>query len=348
MYLYLKLRIYAAQKAGYFNDYKFTKHERYRLLPYLEKAGLLSISENRLFSHRKSTKTGQSNIVYVTVTSEHLASEKSFKGFMIAFAERYLLRLSHRSQAPDEMTSLDVESVISDRDMYQKLAEENGWSFHSKQFVTSIQTIGSRRMTKDKKVLSGIIRREAIAKFLGVSVASVKRWRKESPNIYRYGISTGKVWKIFKNCEAFEVAVTYSKKQPKTGEMFIDYTPNGYFGESEEFKNDITERSVYILAERIDKFNERKLPGWLKLKEGFYYEEFKRVCEVTTMVEVAEPKVRHRNSTCLRRYFSPTEEQKQKRDKDTSKILYGRGKVSNKKLRAIQRVRKSRKVAKAA
>src|SRR5690606_139383 len=123
---------------------------------------------------------GKYNITYVNVPVACLQSDKTFRGFIISWAESYLLRVNACGEKVSIMTELEVESVVRNTQELNDRAVEKGYALNRGTFIVSIDEVANRRMTQDQKVIEGIITRKTISRFLKVSESSVKRWRKDS------------------------------------------------------------------------------------------------------------------------------------------------------------------------
>lgn len=170
LYLYYKLRFYALDKAGSIKGYNFTKSEKYNVLPKLIKEGM--VAGDRVVSYRSlCTKLGCKG-VWSSMDSEVLMDMKSFRGYLLGATECYILDRNHKrqnSRAKKYTKSLGYQQM--------NWVKSGGNAWHNVKKISSEDNEGC---------LMGRVFANRLSKVTGLSTRTITRWRKDSPNVYRY------------------------------------------------------------------------------------------------------------------------------------------------------------------
>lgn len=149
--LYMKLRFFARNKSGYFNNYQFKHRERYHLLPQLRSLGL--VCGNKLLSHRHTSKS------YCTNTF----------GFFSTYFENLPEDVLESKAAFSAHITLLIETYIR---KYQDIKEKIGirqWSSRDKCFVRK------QEKKQGADFLAKVASKLSSTKFSGQSISFVSR-----------------------------------------------------------------------------------------------------------------------------------------------------------------------------
>lgn len=170
LYLYYKLRFYALERYGSIKGYNFTKSEKYNVLPKLIKEGM--VVGDRVVSYRSlCTKLGCKGI-WSSMDAEVLTDMKSFRGYLLGATECYILDRNHKrqnSRAKKYTRSLGYQQM--------SWVKSGGNAWHNVKKISSDDNEGC---------LMGRVFGNRLSKVTGLSTRTITRWRKSSPNAYRY------------------------------------------------------------------------------------------------------------------------------------------------------------------
>ncbi len=98
LFLFYRLRMYAALNGGSYLGFTFSKTEKYDVLPKLLKMGW--VTKEKVVNYRKVLNKYSCKNIYFNLSEENLVDISSFKAMLIATTEKYLL---------------DVKSSIKDK-----------------------------------------------------------------------------------------------------------------------------------------------------------------------------------------------------------------------------------------
>lgn len=193
LYLFYRLRMYAQARGGSIKDFKLTANERYRLMPELERHGW--VKGGFVVNYRKICNRWEAVGMWVRMPESALSSIKSFKGFLIASSEAYVLRRNNRLQ-----------------ERKSKLYNKRDNTFEKRDWVSRH---GSNFWLKVKKIdLDGVnchigrVYVNTLEEMMGLSSRTITRWREESFNEYRKRYLTPGTIRSFRD----ESMYFYSKK----------------------------------------------------------------------------------------------------------------------------------------
>lgn len=142
LYLLCKLRLHCMNSGGSFKNFKFTKNERYNILPNMEHLGWVDIKSSRVVKYRNIlSKSDLDQGATFEICWAHLQSIKRFKGFILAINERYILECKKNSSYGHPLNEV-------------------------KQIGTS--SLHGRAFNAD------------LSRIMGVSIPTISRWRSES------------------------------------------------------------------------------------------------------------------------------------------------------------------------
>ncbi len=97
LFLFYRLRIFAAKSAGWVKGFEFTKNERYNVLPNLIKLGWVSEDGTKVVKYRDLLKENKiESTVSADISAYELCDINTFKGFLLAINEKYLLDNKNR------------------------------------------------------------------------------------------------------------------------------------------------------------------------------------------------------------------------------------------------------------
>jgi len=174
LYLYYRLRMFAASRGGSFLGFNFSKTEKYDVLPKLKTLGW--ISGDFVCKYRTLVMNSNCSKIYTNITQEHLKDIKTFKGAIISFSEKYLL---------------DVKQSITDnkrvkKDSLGKRVKVNWDTLR----VASKTLLKTEKKIDDcgYKVITGRAFNDELCRIMNLSSSTISRWRRESKengfNIY--------------------------------------------------------------------------------------------------------------------------------------------------------------------
>lgn len=147
LYLFCKLRVFSAKTGGKFTNFRFTKNERYNVLPNLSLLGWVDIENDKVNKYRNILKSNKVQAqASFTIDKYLLQSMRSFKALILAVNERYLL---------------DCKSYRESK--------------HPLQQVKKTVDCGTVK-------IEGRVFNADLSRVMGVSVPTISRWRKESIN----------------------------------------------------------------------------------------------------------------------------------------------------------------------
>lgn len=147
LYLFCKLRLFSAKTGGKFANFKFTKNERYNVLPNLSLLGWVDIENMKVNKYRNILKVNKVEAqASFTIDKYLLQSMKSFKALVLAVNERYLL---------------DCKAYRESRHPLQQVKK----------------TVDCGNVKVEGRVFNA-----DLSRIMGVSVPTVSRWRRESIN----------------------------------------------------------------------------------------------------------------------------------------------------------------------
>lgn len=182
LYLYARIRFYAKDRGGYIDGFEMTARERYDHFPLLIDNNLVTPDGKRLANHRRATKAGERNIIYVKVAESDIASLNAFRGFMVALAEEKLILESYKRKKLDELIHKESEEDLQ-LDL-QKLKKRLKLWVSAKGESRKLHDL-EKRMLMNSNEYYGIKANKTVADMLRISVSTLKRWREHSPNRYR-------------------------------------------------------------------------------------------------------------------------------------------------------------------
>jgi len=166
IFLFYRLRRYAASNGGSVLGFSFSKNEKYNILPNLINSGF--IKDNKVVSYRRLCNINGCTGIWSNLPDEYLLNLNKFKGWVIASTEASYLRSSYRRQS-------GKVSVYSKRD--KTFVKHDWYSCGEIDFFNKTKKIGDN-------IYSGRVYNKSISKMTSVSNRSISRWRKGSTNIY--------------------------------------------------------------------------------------------------------------------------------------------------------------------
>lgn len=187
LFLFCKLRLYAANFGGDFSTFIFTNNELYNVLPELIKKGWVT-KDKKIVKYRKTlNKAGCTNI-YTELDVAYLSDLDTFKGWLIAVAEKYCLDRNHK------VNSGRVKKL--DRDGGKTKVD---WSYMGVDELSACLLKTEKIGFGDSATVSGRVFNEELVRVMGISDRSVTNWRKKTKvNTYEYKEI---VFSRKKNCE---------------------------------------------------------------------------------------------------------------------------------------------------
>lgn len=171
--LYLKLRLYAKNRAGYFTGYTYVHRERYLHLPLLRKLGLVEgfkIKKHRWEAENYCKLTSECYSTFFTKVSEQdLISKSHLSVFLTGLIETYIrkiqdIKAKHGSRVWDSrdkqfVRKRDKKQGQEQLDFLSKSLSStkfNGQSlsFISRSMVKSFRSISNGSISKHRKILN--------------------------------------------------------------------------------------------------------------------------------------------------------------------------------------------------
>lgn len=292
-YLYAKLRFFAKDRSGFIDRYDFTVREKYDKLPQLIKLRLVTPDGKRIVHHRRATKSGEWNITYSKVKDSDIESKDAFRGMLIALAEEKLIRHSiYKKKHEEALAKIDSgESRLDLDDVSDKFCRN--LRLKDRRKLTELE----KRTLESKSEYYGIKAQAVIANVLGISVATLKRWRKHSPNRYRT---------LYHDLEG-DFTIRASKFSDTVKKQVFDTcVESGLRVDWKKFDNRESGEiyKVYRFLESIIK-DGVKNKGFVMNKEDFgYYVKLKRT-EIAGEKRLSYPKKDKRKSNIIKRAKNP-------------------------------------------
>lgn len=170
LYLFYRLRAYAAKHGGWFNGFKFSDNEKYKLLPTLRKLRWVSKKENKVKNYREVCDNYKCISLVTKINDVHLQTKENFKGFVLACAEVYILRKKYKKQ--------DGTAFILDR-RSNTLVKDNWDNTRYGAARFKIGKISSEKVD-DQDIFIGRAFNDEVSELLEVNISTITRWRKSS------------------------------------------------------------------------------------------------------------------------------------------------------------------------
>lgn len=182
LYLYYRLRKYASGHGGWYTGFKFTKNEKYKILPKLIKLGFVRKNSERVVKYRSLLNKYNCVSVFCDLTDEHIGSLKAFKGFLVASCESYILRKRCRMIEGDAY-AIDRRSGNIEKNYWDKATINNSEIYKIKKI--SFSEFGH-------PIYIGRAFNKELCKIMGIDRSTLSRWRNISKsykfNQYYYSI----------------------------------------------------------------------------------------------------------------------------------------------------------------
>lgn len=166
LYLFYRLRMYAALNGGYITGFVFTKTEKYDVLHKLEKMGW--ISNNKVNKYRDILNENNCERSTFNLTEYDLTSLDSFKAVLIASCEKYLIDKKHKV---NEGKAYKYETT----GFKKKINWDKMGMADKKQFVQT-----KKIRLNDQDYVAGRAYNAELVRLMGLSNATITRWRKIS------------------------------------------------------------------------------------------------------------------------------------------------------------------------
>lgn len=173
LFLFTRLRIFSLSSGGNFSGFVFTKNELYNVLPKLEKLGLVDTGKNKVIKYRSILKSNNiTSRVFFDIGFHNLTSLKTFKAYLLAVNERYVLGFKE-----------------------------------SKRFDGTL--IKSRRVRKKGDLeFIGRVFNDELSNLMGISKSTISRWRSDSKdegyNAYSIKFKNAEVFARSSNSSKFK------------------------------------------------------------------------------------------------------------------------------------------------
>lgn len=167
LFLYYKLRVATASTGGWIKGFEYTKNEKYNVLPALVKLGWVTEDLKKINKYRSVVANcGCKSRASVEISGFELADLETFKGFILAANEKYLLDKKER-----------FNKQISDCIAKGK-AIPRSWS----KLKGAAQIVLATKKTKegDTTTITGRAFNEELSRLMGLGTATITRWRTKS------------------------------------------------------------------------------------------------------------------------------------------------------------------------
>jgi hypothetical protein len=167
LYLYYKLRVATTSTGGWIKGFEYTKNEKYNILPALVKLGWVTEDLKKINKYRSVVaNSGCKSRVSVEISGFELADLETFKGFILATNEKYLLDKKER-----------FNKQISDC-LAKGKTIPSSWS----KLKGAAQVVLATKKTKDGDVttVTGRAFNEELSRLMGLGTATITRWRAKS------------------------------------------------------------------------------------------------------------------------------------------------------------------------
>lgn len=169
LYLYYKLRVWSAPTAGWIKDFVYTKNEKYNILPNLIKLGWISADGKKVNKYRDVVANcGCKSRVAADITTYELCDIETFKGYVIAINEKYLLDKKDRINKRIKTSLAKCKPIPS--------------SWTKLKGATQIELVTKKTKEDVVVTITGRAFNDELSRLMGLSVSTITRWRAISNN----------------------------------------------------------------------------------------------------------------------------------------------------------------------
>lgn len=214
IYLYARLRAKGLGLGGSFDINQLSHHERYDLLPKLRKMRLVHVMKNRVLSHRRYILRNCQTTVCCNVPLSELETIQQFRGVILQALESYLGRKQYDAQ----------------RYGVQQFQIENG-KFSKRERLMQTQRYSVRRyvdVTRGRQRIQFSVSNSTLSRFLGVSIRTITRWRKESKSLINNDSWGNCYFLEVKKCHSKHAGAFFNKKRNQWESKYLNITCDYY------------------------------------------------------------------------------------------------------------------------
>lgn len=167
LYLYYKLRVATVATGGWIKDFKYTNNEKYNVLPKLIKLGWATEDYKKINKYRDLVVSYRcKSKVSADITEFELCNMETFKAYVLAINEKYLLDKKER-----------VNKQISDCLSKGKIVPK---SWIKLKGATQIELATKKTKGGDITTLTGRAFNDELSRLMGLGTATITRWRAKS------------------------------------------------------------------------------------------------------------------------------------------------------------------------
>lgn len=167
LYLFYKIRMFAAANGGWFTGFVMTKNEKYKVLPKLRSLGWIEKNEDKVVKYRTLLNRDACLGVFCNILPEHLGTISDFKTFILSTTESYILRKRWKIQNKKSFKTDSRDNTKIKRD----------WDYvNSGESRHRVKKIESK--SNDPEYL-GRAYNEELSKITGLTIQTISNWRKE-------------------------------------------------------------------------------------------------------------------------------------------------------------------------
>ena len=167
LFLFYKLRVFAAKYAGSYAGFEFTKNERYNVLPKLETLGW--IKDGRVVKYRELLKVNNCASSSYRIDAYELESIVLFKSLMLSLCETYIIHVKHNKNKMRYKSESNKQVKV-----------DQHWGKLSMAAKLQLQTEKKKIEGSLTEGIAGRAYNAEIVRLTGLSVATITRWRREA------------------------------------------------------------------------------------------------------------------------------------------------------------------------
>lgn len=167
LYLYYKLRVATVATGGWVKDFIYTKNERYNVLPNLVKLGWITEDLKKINKYRDVVANcGCKSKVSADLSGFELSDMETFKGYVIAVNEKYLL------DKKEKLNKQISDCLTKGKSVPRSWIRLKG--------ATQIELATTKTKDGDITTITGRAFNDELARLMGLGTATITRWRAKS------------------------------------------------------------------------------------------------------------------------------------------------------------------------
>lgn len=175
LFLFCKLRMFAATNAGCFNGFVFTHTEKYNVLRRLLKRGWVT-KKNYVVKYRSIVFKAECANAYTMLDAKYLTDINTFKGWLLAVAETYALNTKHA------INTGKIKKLNRDGSK-----DKVDWSNMGVREHTAALLETKKKGFGDASSITGRCFNAELVRLMGIAERTITDWRaKARINLYEY------------------------------------------------------------------------------------------------------------------------------------------------------------------